>query len=86
MPRKARLNDSISHGGSIVEASGNVTCNGRRVARRGDRVVCVIHGSQTIVGGSSTVSTNGRQTARLGDAISCGAVISSASPDVETGG
>lgn len=86
MPRKARLGDTISHGGSIIQASPDVTCNGIKVARQGDAVMCVIHGLQSIAKGSSTVITNGKQTARLGDPITCGAVISSASPNVETGG
>jgi uncharacterized Zn-binding protein involved in type VI secretion len=81
----ARLNDTISHGGTIVEASPDVKVNGRGVARLGDSVNCSQHGSQTITGASQTVKANSKRVARLNDSISCGAVISSASTDVKIG-
>jgi len=81
----ARIGDAISHGGSIVQGSDDVFCDGLSVARRGDAVFCALHGAQTIIGGSDTVFVNGRGCARLGDAISCGAVVSSGSDDVSAG-
>lgn len=84
-PRTARIGDTISHGGAIIEGSPDVTANGIPVAREGDAVMCAIHGLQRIAAGSPTVSTNGRQRARVGDPTTCGAVITSGSPDVETG-
>lgn len=82
----ARLNDIISHGGQIVEGSLNVITNGRPTARLGDRVACIIHGSQVISSASGTVKANSRGIARLGDMISCGAIITSASTNVKAGG
>jgi uncharacterized Zn-binding protein involved in type VI secretion len=85
MPDVARLNDTISHGGSIVGASTDTTCNGRGVARLNDPVNCAIHGSQTISSASTVVTANGRGVARVGDSISCGAVIVSGSSDTTAG-
>lgn len=84
--RVARKDDTISHGGFIVAGSPNVITNARQTARLGDPVICFIHGSQFISSASGTVRANGRGVARLGDMISCGAVISSASPNVFAGG
>jgi uncharacterized Zn-binding protein involved in type VI secretion len=81
MAAKARVTDTISHGGPIVSGSPNVLCNGLAVARLGDEVICAIHGQQSITSGSSDVLTNGIPTARVGDSISCGATIVSGSPD-----
>lgn len=81
----ARIGDGISHGGEIVEGSGNVFCNGIGVARVGDAVVCLLHGAQSIAGGSTTVFCNGKGVARIGDSITCGAVISTGSPNVNAG-
>lgn len=78
----ARLGDPHSHGGTIVEASGNVLLNGLGVARVGDHVVCPLHGLQPIVSGSSTYRVNNRWVARVGSAVACGAVISGGSPSM----
>ena len=86
MPQLARLGDAISHGGAIIEGSGDVHCNGIPVARIGDAAICVIHGAVTIVSGSATVRANGRGVARIGDATSCGATIVSGSADTRAGG
>lgn len=79
MPQCARIGDSISHGGTIIEGSDNVFAEGLGVARVGDKVYCSKHKLQTIVSGSSSVFTNGRGTARVGDSISCGATITTRS-------
>jgi len=78
----ARINDTISHGGTIVEGSPDVTANGRRVARLGDKVECQQHGTQTITSASDDVRANGKKIARLNDTVSCGATITSASNNV----
>lgn len=82
MPGVARVNDSISHGGSITDGSPTYLVNSRRAARLGDPVTCAIHGSQTITSASTNVKAQDRGIARLGDSISCGAVITSASTNV----
>jgi len=84
--RVARINDTISHGGEIIEGSPTVSTNSRKVARLGDQVQCDVHGLQTITSASLTVKANGRGVARLGDSISCGATITSASSNVLAGG
>lgn len=82
----ARINDSISHGGQIIEGSPTVSVNSRKVARLGDHVQCAIHGLQTIVSASTTVKANSKGVARLDDDISCGAKISTASNNTWAGG
>lgn len=82
MPGTARVNDTISHGGSITGGSPTFSANGRPVARLSDPVECAIHGAQTITSASTNVSAQSRGIARLGDSISCGAVITSASTNV----
>lgn len=81
MPPIARLNDSISHGGSITSASPDCFCNGIAIARLGDSAVCSIHGGVSITTSSNSVFANGQGVARVGDSVSCGATISSGSDD-----
>jgi len=81
----ARLGDRISHGGEIIEASPDVRANGKRVARLGDRVFCVRHGTQTITGASNKVRANSKRVARVGDRVSCGATITTGARDVRAG-
>ena len=85
MPQVARLGDAISHGGVIVQGSPNVFVDGRPVARRGDKVVCALHGPQTIISASSKVYANGLGVARIGDTTSCGATIISGSGKFQAG-
>jgi uncharacterized Zn-binding protein involved in type VI secretion len=82
----ARIDDTISHGGVIIEGSATVVTNSRLTARLGDAVICNIHGLQKIVTASSTVFANSRGVARVGDLVSCGAVIVSGSPNTYAGG
>lgn len=87
MPSIGRINDPITHGGYVAEASEDVFANNRGVARVGDAVVCFIHGMQVIATGAETVLTNGRHTAHDGCLCSCGAlVISDSNVYVEEGG
>lgn len=85
MPRDARIGDTHSHGGVIIEGSPNFNVNGIPSSRVGDKVWCPIHGIVAIATGSPTVILNGRRRARIGDLITCGAVITSGSPDVDIG-
>lgn len=86
MPAAARRGDLISHGGEIIEGSPDHATNSIPTARKDDAVICVIHGLQKIAAGSPTVEVNGRQRARVGDPITCGAVITTGSPNVDVGG
>lgn len=84
----ARLTDQISHGGNIIGGSPDVLVNDLPVARLGDPVFCDIHsippeGSiQFIVTASLTKFANSLGIASIGDLISCGATITTGSPDV----
>lgn len=86
MPAAARKGDPISHGGEILDGSGNVFVNGVPKARKTDPVFCVIHGIQSVVQGSPDVFVNGLPAARVGDLISCGAIIVAGSPNVFVNG
>lgn len=89
MPPVARINDTISHGSTVT---GNITSGALKtfvdnlaVARVGDSAFCDIHGSVTIVTGLDSELVEGAAIAREGDSISCGAVISSGSPNESAG-
>lgn len=81
----ARLGDTSDHGGAIATASPDTYVNSIAVARLNDQFDCPLHGQQQIVTASGTVFCNGRGVARIGDLISCGARISSGSPNTTTG-
>ena len=55
MPAVARVDDTISHGGSILSGAARTLAEGKPVARQGDAVTCSEHGMQTITGGSDAV-------------------------------
>jgi uncharacterized Zn-binding protein involved in type VI secretion len=83
MPAVARLGDASSHGGTIISASGNLTADGKGVARAGDQHSCPISGHGiTALSSSSTVTNGGKSVVRVGDTAACGAVINSGSPTV----
>jgi len=71
------LGDSTSHGGTVIEASGNSFVGGIPYARVGDKVTCPIkgHGTTTIVSGDPTLVVDGKPAAREGDKTACGAVL-----------
>ncbi len=75
MPKVARYGDPGSHGGTIVTASETVSCEGKKVARKGDTYACPVHGPNPIVQGSSKQSIEGAEVARIGDKTACGAEI-----------
>jgi uncharacterized Zn-binding protein involved in type VI secretion len=90
MPPVARKTDTISHGalvtGSITGGASATFLNSLAVARKGDSAVCSLHpGPQTITSGLSTELVEGQQIARVNDSISCGATISSGSPNENAG-
>lgn len=72
------LGDKTSHGGVVISASGTSDCNGKGIARVGDKVTCPKkgHGSvTTIVTGDPTAVIDGRPAARHGDKTACGASL-----------
>ena len=83
----ARLGDKSSHGGTIISSASRTYINGKLVARKGDLHSCPIkgHGVTPITSGSATVTIEGSPVARIGDSVGCGAVITSGSPDTESG-
>lgn len=91
----ARLNDKTLgsctiHGsnikGTIITGSGDVTVNGRPVARLGDKVIADCGHSAVIITASGTEDSNGKGgTARLNDKVKgdfYSGVIVTASGDV----
>ena len=71
----ARLNDTSSHGGQIVTAAANSTCEGQKIARVGDTLNCPLHGPNPILTGSSQFRCEGQQVARTTSVTACGAEI-----------
>ena len=71
------LGDKTSHGGTVIEASGESSIGGIRIARLGDRHSCPIpgHGVNPIVTGDATLLIDGKPVARMGDTTACGAVL-----------
>ncbi|MDR0777431.1 MAG: PAAR domain-containing protein [Azonexus sp.] len=72
------LGDKTNHGGVVISASGTTDCNGKGIARIGDKVTCPRdgHGSvTTIVTGDPTAVIDGRPAARHGDKTACGASL-----------
>ena len=90
MPAIARVGDSISHDGIIIDGmiisgASRTKVEGKLAARQGDQVLCSKHNLQTIAGGSSNVLIEGNPVARVGDMTSCGAFIISGAGTVEAG-
>ncbi|OMG54910.1 hypothetical protein BJN45_07015 [Azonexus hydrophilus] len=72
------LGDKTDHGGVVISASGSSDCNGKGIARIGDKVTCPRkgHGSVTIiVTGDPTAIIDGQPAARHGDRTACGAIL-----------
>lgn len=88
MSEVARVGDTHSHGGTIIEGSPKHFDQGKAVARVGDKATCPIHGEVTIVtqGASQKYFDQGKQLAKVGTSLSCGAVINSGSPVWTDGG
>jgi len=87
MPHVARIGDSSNHGGTIISGSATDKANGIGIARVGDTHSCPYHGVSTIESTpQSSVYANGQLVATIGAVAGCGAVISSASPNVNIGG
>ncbi|MHA4866240.1 PAAR domain-containing protein [Duganella sp. PWIR1] len=69
------LGDKTSHNGAVVEASQQSDCNGKGIARVGDKISCPRHGNGTIASGDPSMLVDGKPVARHGDKTSCGATL-----------
>ncbi|PTD96015.1 PAAR domain-containing protein [Pseudothauera lacus] len=72
------LGDSTDHGGTVITASESSDCEGRGIARVGDKVTCPRkgHGRVTVIAtGDPTALIDGRPAARHGDKTACGATL-----------
>jgi uncharacterized Zn-binding protein involved in type VI secretion len=81
MTAVARFGDEGSHGGTIITASGDSTCNGLGIARQGDILDCAQHGHQAINAITTHTLVNNRLVITVGATADCGAVIITGSPD-----
>ena len=78
----ARVGDSGSHGGAIIDGSLNIRANGHPIALVGSTYNCPVHGPNPIVTGAQSVFGNEFFVAHVGSKTACGAEITSGSPDV----
>ena len=72
------LGDKTNHGGVVISASETTDCNGKGIARIGDKVTCPKKGHgkvTTIVTGDPTAIIDGCPAARHGDKTACGASL-----------
>ncbi|WP_078120455.1 PAAR domain-containing protein [Thiosocius teredinicola] len=72
------LGDKTDHGGTVITASESSDCNGRGIARVGDKVTCPKkgHGRVVVIAtGDPTAIIDGQPAARHGDKTSCGATL-----------
>ncbi|MEM5435220.1 PAAR domain-containing protein [Paraburkholderia diazotrophica] len=71
----ARLGDTTSHGGKIVEAALDLTDEGVRVALDGHLVACPRCGGKYPIIASGRRRHDGLRVAYLGDITTCGATL-----------
>ncbi|WP_438942915.1 PAAR domain-containing protein [Paraburkholderia piptadeniae] len=71
----ARLGDTTSHGGTIVEAALDLTDEGVRVALDGHLVACSRCGGKYPIIASGRRRHDGLRVAYLGDITTCGATL-----------
>lgn len=87
MPHVARIGDKSNHTGKILEGSSNGNANSIGIARVGDKHSCPYHGVTPIVSTThSSVYSNGKLVATIGAVAGCGAIIMTASSNVNIGG
>ena len=78
----ARVGDTGSHGGTIINGSPTIRANNRPIALVGSTYSCPVHGPNPIVTGAQSVFGNDFLVAHVGSKTACGAEITSGSPDV----
>ena len=76
----ARVGDTGSHGGSIIDGSPAVRANNRPIALVGSTYNCPVHGPNPIVTGAPYILGNDVLVAHVGSKTACGAEITSGSP------
>ena len=81
----ARVGDSGSHGGAIIDGSLNIRANDRPIALVGSTYNCPVHGPNLIITGEQSVFGNEFLVAHVGSKTACGAEMASGSPDVFIG-
>lgn len=73
-----RLGDTTDHGGEVITASYTMDYEGRRVARKGDHVLCPLHPKvqpNLILEGDPDVTDHGVPVARKGHHATCGCIL-----------
>ncbi|WP_296305196.1 PAAR domain-containing protein [uncultured Desulfovibrio sp.] len=78
----ARVGDTGSHGGTIINGSPTVRANNRPIALVGSTYNCPVHGPNPIVTGAPFILDDDVLVAHVGSKTACGAEITSGSPDV----
>ncbi|MBN3767172.1 PAAR domain-containing protein [Burkholderia sp. Ac-20365] len=74
-PIMARLGDTTSHGGKIVEATPDLTDEGIGIALDGHLVACPRCGGRYPIIASGRRRHNGKRIAYIGDITTCGATL-----------
>jgi uncharacterized Zn-binding protein involved in type VI secretion len=68
--------DTLSpFGGRVAEGAETDNIDGRRIARKGDKVDCTEHGINSIAEGDDSTVVSGRPVALEGHLASCGCVL-----------
>ncbi|MDC8757068.1 PAAR domain-containing protein [Janthinobacterium fluminis] len=70
-----REGDATTHGGKVLQASGNFPVNGKRAARVGDWVSCPKHGANQIVEGGGATLEGGIAIVLHGCRTACGSAV-----------
>lgn len=77
-----RLGDKTTGDGSVISASETMSCDGRKVARQGDRVTCKKHprvNPNIIIEGDVSMKDEGVPLARHLYRVTCGCQVISSS-------
>ena len=79
-----RIGDMTTGGGVVLSGSPAMTFAGRKVARQGDPVSCLIpgHGPTVIAEGHPTIKDNGVPIAFHGHRCACGCILLTSLPEV----
>ncbi|MES2740840.1 MAG: PAAR domain-containing protein [Pseudomonadota bacterium] len=70
-----REGDATTHGGKVINVSGNFPVNGLRAARVGDWVSCPSHGDNQIIEGGGATTEAGIAIALHGCRTECGSAV-----------
>lgn len=81
----ARVGDTGSHSGTIINGSSTIRANNRPIFLVGSTYSCPVHGPNPIVIGAQSIFGNNFLVAHVGSKTACGAEITSGSPDVFVG-